>query len=403
MHDIAWALGQRRRRNMLKKLMKSIAIGAATLALTVGMTPISAFADSGRIVTLGADLTDSQKETVLDFFGLKDSDLDNMQVITVTNQDERSYLEGTVSDAVIGTQTLSCSYIEPTTSGGINVETANLTYVTKNTLYNALQTAGIENCNLVVTAPYKVSGTGALTGIFKAYEADGKKLDDDKKEAATQEMVDTAKLENTYGEGAAQVIGDVKDQVVSSDKDMTDDQIRDLIKTAAKAKGIDLNDSDIDTILNMVKRVQSMDYDKSAFSNTLDKISGQLDGLNDKADGILGAIQEFFGNIVKWFQGLFGGSNDNVNSNANTNDSHSSAGILGNLNTNVIELDSGNTTDNKDSVDDASKQSSNESDVAENDNDNGTAIQDGIANGVSELANTATDVASNAVNTVTNK
>lgn len=388
---------------MLKKLMKSIAIGAATLALTVGMTPISAFADSGRIVTLGADLTDSQKETVLDFFGLKDSDLDNMQVITVTNQDERSYLEGTVSDAVIGTQTLSCSYIEPTTSGGINVETANLTYVTKNTLYNALQTAGIENCNLVVTAPYKVSGTGALTGIFKAYEADGKKLDDDKKEAATQEMVDTAKLENTYGEGAAQVIGDVKDQVVSSDKDMTDDQIRDLIKTAAKAKGIDLNDSDIDTILNMVKRVQSMDYDKSAFSNTLDKISGQLDGLNDKADGILGAIQEFFGNIVKWFQGLFGGSNDNVNSNANTNDSHSSAGILGNLNTNVIELDSGNTTDNKDSVDDASKQSSNESDVAENDNDNGTAIQDGIANGVSELANTATDVASNAVNTVTNK
>ena len=392
-----------KRRNMLKKLMKSIAIGAATLAITVGMAPISAFADSGRIVTLGADLTDSQKETVLDFFGLKDSDLDNMQVITVTNQDERSYLEGTVSNAVIGTQTLSCSYIEPTTSGGINVETANLTYITKNTLYNALQTAGIENCNLVVTAPYKVSGTGALTGIFKAYEADGKKLDEDKKEAATQEMVDTAKLENTYGEGAAQVIGDVKDQVVSSGKDMTDDQIRDIIKTAAKAKGIDLSDSDIDAILNMVKRVQSMDYDKSAFSNTLDKISGQLDGLNDKADGILGAIQEFFGNIVKWFQGLFGGSNDNANSNANTNDSHSSAGILGNLNTNVIELDSGNTTDNKDSLDDASKQSANESDVAENDNDNGTTIQDGIANGVSDLANTATDAASNAVNTVTNK
>ncbi|WP_337809629.1 DUF1002 domain-containing protein [Prevotella pectinovora] len=225
---------------MLKKLIKTMAMGVATLALAIGTMPVSAFADSGRIVTIGADLTDSQKATVLDFFGLSESDLENMQVITVNNQDERAYLEGTVSDAVIGTQTLSCSYIEPTTSGGINVETANLTYVTKNTLYNALQTAGIENCNLVVTAPYKVSGTGALTGIFKAYEANGKTLDDDKKEAATQEMVDTAKLENTYGEGAAQVIGDVKDQVVSSGKDMTDDQIRDIIKTAAKAKGIDL-------------------------------------------------------------------------------------------------------------------------------------------------------------------
>lgn len=390
---------------MLKKLMRSLAIGAAVLAMSIGMLPVSAFADSGRIVTLGADLTEAQKETVLDFFGLKDSDLDNMQVITVTNQDERQYLEGTVSNAVIGTQTLSCSYIEPTTSGGINVETANLTYVTKNTLYNALQTAGIENCNLVVTAPYKVSGTGALTGIFKAYEADGKKLDDDKKEAATQEMVDTAKLENTYGEGAAQVVGDVKDQVVSSGKDMTDDQIRDLIKTAAKAKGIDLSDSDIDTILNMVKRVKGLNYDKSAFSNTLDKISGQLDDLNKKSDGILGAIQDFFNNVVKWFQGLFGGNNDNANSNTNANENeHSSAGILGNLNTNVIELDSGNTTDNKNSADnaastDAVTQSENQ---GKNENDNGTAVTNAISDGVNKLADTATNVTSNAVNTVTN-
>lgn len=392
---------------MLKKLIKTMAMGVAMLALAIGTMPVSAFADSGRIVTIGADLTDSQKATVLDFFGLSESDLENMQVITVNNQDERAYLEGTVSDAVIGTQTLSCSYIEPTTSGGINVETANLTYVTKNTLYNALQTAGIENCNLVVTAPYKVSGTGALTGIFKAYEANGKTLDDDKKEAATQEMVDTAKLENTYGEGAAQVIGDVKDQVVSSGKDMTDDQIRDIIKAAAKAKGIDLTDADIDTILAMVKRVQSLDYDKTAFSNTLDKISGQLDELNGKADGILGAIQEFFGNIVKWFQGLFGGGDNNANENANGGSSN--AGILGGLNTNVFELDSGNTTENKDAASDANAQSDG-TDAAPNDAaqdnqnaDGGNSITDAVAKGVGDVADAASNTATDAVNTVTGK
>ena len=393
---------------MLKKLIKTMAMGVATLALAIGTMPVSAFADSGRIVTIGADLTDSQKATVLDFFGLSEDDLQNMQVITVNNQDERAYLEGTVSDAVIGTQTLSCSYIEPTTSGGINVETANLTYVTKNTLYNALQTAGIENCNLVVTAPYKVSGTGALTGIFKAYEANGKTLDDDKKEAATQEMVDTAKLENTYGEGAAQVIGDVKDQVVSSGKDMTDDQIRDIIKTAAKAKGIDLTDADIDTILAMVKRVQSLDYDKTAFSNTLDKISGQLDELNGKADGILGAIQEFFGNIVKWFQGLFGGGDSNANENANGGNSN--AGILGGLNTNVFELDSGNTTENKDAASDVNAQSDG-TDVAQNDAaqdsnqnaDGGSSITDAVTKGVGDVADAVSNTATDAVDTVTGK
>lgn len=392
---------------MLKKLIKTMAMGVATLALAIGTMPVSAFADSGRIVTIGADLTDSQKATVLDFFGLSESDLENMQVITVNNQDERAYLEGTVSDAVIGTQTLSCSYIEPTTSGGINVETANLTYVTKNTLYNALQTAGIENCNLVVTAPYKVSGTGALTGIFKAYEANGKTLDDDKKEAATQEMVDTAKLENTYGEGAAQVIGDVKDQVISSGKDMTDDQIRDIIKTAAKAKGINLTDADIDTILAMVKRVKSLDYDKTAFSNTLDKISGQLDELNGKADGILGAIQEFFGNIVKWFQGLFGGGSDNANENASGGSSN--AGILGGLNTNVFELDSGNTTENKDAASDANAQSDG-TDAAQNDGtqddqnaDDGNSITDAVAKSVGDVAGVASNTATDAVDTVTGK
>ena len=220
-----------------KSVLATAAFTVLMLVAVQGIAPKAAFADSSTIVTLGTGLTQDQRAQVLEFFGLTEDDLSTMKVVNVDISDERRHLEGTLPDSVIGDKTMSCSYIQPTSSGGINVETANLTYVTKNALYNALQTAGVENANLVVTAPYKVSGTGALTGVFMAYEADGKQLDDAKESAATQELVDTAALESKYGTGAAEVVSDVKNQVVSSGSDATDDQIRNMIVSAAKSKG----------------------------------------------------------------------------------------------------------------------------------------------------------------------
>lgn len=329
---------------MLKTRISSLnfmqSVMAVMIALFIGMmasaiAPVNAYADTSTTVTLGADLTDEQKETVLKFFNLTDDDLKTMNVITVTNQDERQYLSSTVPSSEIGTQTLSCSYIQPTSSGGINVQTANLTYVTKEVLYNALQTAGIENCNLVVTAPYKVSGTGALTGVFMAYKQSGKELDSSKEEAATKEMVDTANLQSKYGEAAPEVVSDVKDQVASNPT-LTDDQIRTLIKTAAAAKGINLSDSDVDTILAIAKQIQNGNYDKNAFSAKLSDAEAALNNTKEYADGILGEVQKFFDTLGEFFSKLFGIAQDK------------GGNIINNLNTNVYSLDNGQST-NQDS------------------------------------------------------
>lgn len=326
---------------MFKGFMKSIkGIGiAAVMALamvgsSLAAMPTRAYADTSRVVTIGADLTDQQKETVLSFFGLKDSDLNDMQVITVTNEDERKYLSSSVPSSEIGTKTLSCSYIQPKSSGGINVQTANLTYVTKEVLYNALQTAGVENCDLVVTAPYDVSGTGALTGVFMAYEKTGNVLDSDKEEAATKEMVETSDLQNKYGEAAPEVVSDVKNQVAGN-TDLSDDQIRDIIKKAAAAKGISLTDDDIDTILSIAKQVQDGGYSKDAFSNTLKDAEARLSGKKEQADGFVGAVQSFFQSIGDFFAKLFGIAQDKGDS------------IIDNLNTNVYSLDNSNKSGSK--------------------------------------------------------
>ena len=305
------------KRTHLKKACASMVAAALVLALL----PASAFADSSStIVTLGADLTSDQQATVLEFFGLTESDLENMEVITVTNSDEREYLEGTVSDSIIGTKTLSCSYIQLTDSGGIEVETANLTYVTKSAIYNALQTAGVENCTAVVTAPYDVSGTGALTGIFLAAEqATGEELDEEKKAAATEELVETSDLEETYGSDVAGVISDVKDQVISATEDLSTDEISALVEETANDYGVSLSDSDLSSITSLVENIQGLDYDTSAFSDTLSSIAGD-------SSGVLASIKSFFSSIASFFAGLFGGG--------------SSSSILDNLDTDVFELDS---------------------------------------------------------------
>lgn len=343
-----------------KRVRGAIASVIAAVMTVTLMMPGVALADSSRIVTLGVDLSPDQRATVLKFFNLTEGDLKNMEVIDVNNKDERRYLEGTLSDDIIGYKTYSCSYLEPKTSGGLHVETANLTYVTKNTLYNALQTAGVENCSLVVTAPFPVSGTGALTGVFMAYEKRGVSLDEKKKDAATNELVQTAQLEGKYGEPVAEVISDVKNKVVSDKSQLTDDQIRDLIKEAAKLKGIDISDADIDSILSIVQKVQGLDYDLNAFSNTLDEFKKALDGANGKAQeatSIFDAIGQFFQGIIDWFTNLFNGGANNQssssNSGSNSSDSSkksnekSSDSLIGDLNTDVFSLDSGDATEKK--------------------------------------------------------
>ena len=53
---------------------------------------------------------------------------------------------------------------------GITVETHNIDWVTGDMYRGALLTAGIYDANIIVAAPFDVSGTAALLGIYKAYE-----------------------------------------------------------------------------------------------------------------------------------------------------------------------------------------------------------------------------------------
>ena len=135
------------------------------LALSL-MFPVTAAADGQKVVTLGADLSEEQKTAVMRYFGVLGQ---NVKILYITNQDERAHLGSYVPIEQIGTHTYSCALVNPTTHGGIQVKTANLSWVTSNMIASTLSTSGVVNCEVLAAAPFEVSGTGALTGIIMAF------------------------------------------------------------------------------------------------------------------------------------------------------------------------------------------------------------------------------------------
>lgn len=256
------------KRKMMAVLMSVLCAMAAVPSVTV-------FADGQRVVTLGADLSDDQKQAILRYFGVAGQ---NLQTLTITNQDERNHLGSYVPLEQIGSHTYSCAYVNPTNSGGIQVKTANLSWVTSNMIATTLSTSGVVNCEVLAASPFEVSGTGALTGILMAYEsAVGTQLDETKKDIATQEMITTTMIANSIGQQlATEIVNDSKMQVIQGN-DVTQNDIDIIINNVAEEKNISLTDEDRNLLNNLLDEISQQDYDYDDMKTTLERVEQNVD------------------------------------------------------------------------------------------------------------------------------
>ena len=248
------------------KLMGAL-LCSACLAVS-GITPV--MADSVSVVTLGADLSAEQKNTMMKYFK---ADSSQVQILTITNQDEREHLSAYVPIEQIGTRTVSCAYVKPTQSGGIKVRTANLNWVTGNMIATTLSTSGVKNCEVVAACPFEVSGTGALTGIQMAYEtASGEKLDEAKKQIATEEMVVTGNLADEVGKNnATTVINKSKMEVIQNDVQNAD-EITNVVNNIAQQNNVALNQDQMDTIVGLLEEIAQQGYNYDDVKDTLEMV-----------------------------------------------------------------------------------------------------------------------------------
>ena len=275
---------------IMKNKNRFLAVLCSALMATASLPAVAlqpVMADASKVVSIGNDLTDAQKKTMMKYFGISGDK--SVQQITVTNKDEVSHLSGYIPLEQIGTRTVSCAYIKPTESGGIKVRTANLQYVTANMIASTLADLGIKNCEVVSACPFQVSGTGALTGVMMAYEkATGTVINKDKKDIATQEVVITKDIAKDIGTAQAEnIVNQAKTEVVQNNVTNKTD-IQNTVTNIINNNNVNITEQQIDNIVDLVEDVANQDYDDSYVKNLEeigDTIKQELEAIkNDKKE-----------------------------------------------------------------------------------------------------------------------
>ncbi len=295
------------------KIKKTAILLASVLTLTGTLAPVTAMADAETTpyVSLGADLTSSQKATVLKLLGVTEDELTRDTTVTVTNADEHKYLDGKVSSSLIGSKALSSCKVEAAKEGnGIKVETYNITYVTSEMYENALATAGMKNADVVVAGPTNISGTAALVGAMEAYsKMNGEVIEPTVVDGATDELVTTGKVAQDTGdsEKTTQLVAAAK-QVVA-EKDLKDPkQIGEAVDDISKQLNISLSDQDRQLIIELMEKLSKLDLNTKTLTQQAGKIYEELQksGVDLSKYGI---SQEeasgLFAKIVQWVKNLF--------------------------------------------------------------------------------------------------
>lgn len=268
--------------------MKKIFSLLLALLLVAGMA-VPAYADVNQSrAVIGADLDESQIDDVYGMFGLSRGQAIELKM---TNAEERTYLEGYVDDSLIGTRSISCVYVELLPEGsGMSVTTSNINWCTGEMYISALATAGISDANIIVAAPFEVSGTAALSGVYKAYEdMTGKKLDDLAKLVSTQELTVTGELAAEIGAmDSTSIVNELK-LMLDVTQTMTDDEIRTEIREIASRYNVNLTNTQVEQLLSLCRSLEGLDAE--SLKARVEEVQGTLQKVSSAKTKVVGFVQ----------------------------------------------------------------------------------------------------------------
>lgn len=298
----------------MKYWSKSLLIGLAALVLFT-MNPGSSSADSvigDTIITLGGDLSETERQDLLDEMEATD----DKEIVTVSNAEEHEYLGEYMSASDIGTRALSSARITTLDGGsGMEVETNNITTVTEGMYANALITAGVEDADVYVTAPNNVSGTGALTGLMKAYEQQqGEAFSEDRKQVASEEIVTTSELaesDNINQEEATRLISIIKQEIAEQQPE-SEEEISEVIQNVEIEMNITLTENQTNQLVSLFTKMNNLNIDWGNMQNRLDDASNNIRDVvtSDEAQNffqrIMRAIESFVRTIINTIKNVTG-------------------------------------------------------------------------------------------------
>lgn len=233
---------------------------------------------------IGSDLNGEEIAAVYSGFGIERGTVDELYL---TNAEERSYLQNGVDAASIGTRTVSCVYVQLLPAGsGLNVRTSNIGW-TPEMYESALMTAGITDARIVVAAPYPVTGTGALAGIYKAYEdMTGVRMSEGKKNLGVMELSLLGDLARDIGSLDSTAILRTLKQLLDRSGELDDWQLRQEILNIASGLRVTLTETQLEQLISLCRSLEGLSED--ALQRHVDGIQGTLQKVSETRDRAFG-------------------------------------------------------------------------------------------------------------------
>lgn len=277
------------------------------LALLV-VPAVRADAAGSAVLALGADLSASQRATVLSEMGITEAEAAAYETIYITNDMEHQYLDESLGASVVGTHALSSVLLIPQESGaGLSVETHNVNFCTIAMYRNALLTAGVQDAKVIVAAPSSISGTAALVGALKAYETySGETVSEDAFSVATDELVLTGELiDELDSEQISDLIAYLKQQIAERGLD-DPDKLSEVVRQASDEMDLKLTDEQVSQIVDLLLKLNKLDIDPGKLASQAKELYDKLDslGIDLDTEKVGNFITRFVSSIWDLIQGF---------------------------------------------------------------------------------------------------
>lgn len=312
--------------NFLKKVTVAsvllVGLSASKTALAGGSS-FSGEYRQGEILSFGSNLNKKEEAALREYFEVS-SDMAAIYVDNATAIKQLGLAPNALDNYTGGWY--SSAYVKLTNNGGVVVTSNNVSLVTNEMFTNALITSGILNCEVIVSAPFMVTGESALAGILAgAEEIMGESLSEENKVVAKEEIDTTLEIadELLNNEGneihssgdsstvASGIINDIKQQVIKDSPNST--QIQQIIMNVTKQYGVELSAETNARVLSLMEEVKDLNIDYQDIEETMknigDKISNSLKeaGIKLQESGfferIFNRFTELFHNFVNWIKG----------------------------------------------------------------------------------------------------
>lgn len=299
---------------MMKRL-KIFLLGFIAIGLSLTATVSVAANDEGidekyglpRVV-YGAALSESQQEEVRRLLDVTDPDL--VDEYTVTGEDLARYIGGNPDANMYS----SAKITRKPEGHGIVVQIVsadNITQVTSEMYANAMITAGVENAEVEVASPVKVSGHSALTGIYKAFNVDGEALDPERMEVANEELELATELADQEGmddSHVSELLSEIKQQIAQQNP-VSREEVEQIIEEQLNKLNLQLSEEHINQLTDLFDKMRSINIDFGQVTEQLEDIArsvqNRLRELSED-EGFWESVRDFFSRIVEAVRNLFG-------------------------------------------------------------------------------------------------